>query len=130
MRGLGVTAMEISIRDAVLGHFKDIGHDASDYSVTYENCQARERTQVLMDLANKRGGIVLGTGDLSEMALGWCTYNGDHMSMYGINCDIPKTLIRFIIEALVENGTFAPVSEVLHRIIDTPISPELLPPDA
>ena len=130
MRGLGVSAMEISIRDAVLGHFKDIGHDVNDYSVVYENCQARERTQVLMDLSNKRGGIVLGTGDLSEMALGWCTYNGDHMSMYGINCDIPKTLIRWIIEAVIENGTFAPVADVLHRIIDTPISPELLPPDA
>ncbi len=130
MSGLGVTAMEIPIRDAVLGHFKDIGHDKDDYSVVYENAQARERTQVLMDVANKNGGIVLGTGDLSEMALGWCTYNGDHMSMYGVKCDIPKTLIRWIIEAVIENGTFAPVADALHSIIDTPISPELLPPDA
>ena len=130
MEQLGVTALEIPIRDAVLQHFKDIGHDANDYSVTFENSQARERTQVLMDLANKHGGIVLGTGDLSEMALGWCTYNGDHMSMYGVNCDVPKTLIRFIIEAVMNQNILPNVSEVLYRIIDTPISPELLPPDA
>ena len=130
MAGLGVTAMTLPIGDAVLQHFKDIGHDKNDYSVTYENSQARERTQVLMDLTNKRGGIVLGTGDLSEMALGWCTYNGDHMSMYGANCDVPKTLIRFIIEAIVDNSLLPDVKDVLFRIIDTPISPELLPPDA
>ncbi len=130
MKGLGVTALEIPIRDAVLQHFKDIGHNPDDYSVTYENSQARERTQVLMDLANKHGGIVLGTGDLSELALGWCTYNGDHMSMYGVNCDIPKTLIRWIIETVISEKAFSPVADVLHSIIDTPISPELLPPDA
>ncbi len=130
MEKLGVTAMTIPIGDAVLQHFKDIGHDANDYSVTYENSQARERTQVLMDLTNKRGGIVLGTGDLSEMALGWCTYNGDHMSMYGVNCGVPKTLIRFIIEAIVDQSLLPDAKDVLYRIIDTPISPELLPPDA
>lgn len=130
MERLGVEAMEIPIRDAVLQHFKDIGHDEGDYSVTFENSQARERTQVLMDLANKRGGIVLGTGDLSELALGWCTYNGDHMSMYGVNCDVPKTLIRFIIEAVIDQSILPDAKEVLYRIIDTPISPELLPPDA
>ena len=130
MEKLGVTAMEIPIRDAVLQHFKDIGHAGDDYSVTYENSQARERTQVLMDLANKHGGIVLGTGDLSEMALGWCTYNGDHMSMYGVNADVPKTLIRFIIETVIEQDILPNATDVLYRIIDTPISPELLPPDA
>ncbi|MBQ3064570.1 MAG: NAD(+) synthase [Clostridia bacterium] len=130
MERLGVTAMTIPIGDAVLQHFKDIGHDKDDYSVTYENSQARERTQVLMDLTNKQGGIVLGTGDLSEMALGWCTYNGDHMSMYGVNCDVPKTLIRFIIEAVIDKALLPDAADVLYRIIDTPISPELLPPDA
>ena len=130
MNKLGVTALEIPIRDAVLQHFKDIGHAPDDFSVTYENSQARERTQVLMDLANKHGGIVLGTGDLSEMALGWCTYNGDHMSMYGVNCDVPKTLIRWIIETVIEQEHLPDARDVLYRIIDTPISPELLPPDA
>ncbi len=130
MEKLGVTALKIPIRDAVLQHFKDIGHDPTDFSVTYENSQARERTQVLMDLANKHGGIVLGTGDLSEMALGWCTYNGDHMSMYGVNCDVPKSLIRWIIEAVIDQSILPDATEVLYRIIDTPISPELLPPDA
>ena len=130
MDKLSVESLTVSIKEAVLQHFKDIGHDVNDYSVAYENSQARERTQVLMDLSNKRGGIVLGTGDLSEMALGWCTYNGDHMSMYGVNCDVPKTLIRFIIEAVTEQNLFAGTAEVLGRILDTPISPELLPPDA
>ncbi len=130
METLGVTTRTVPIKDAVLQHFKDIGHDPTDFSVTYENSQARERTQVLMDIANQVGGIVLGTGDLSELALGWCTYNGDHMSMYGVNADVPKTLVRWIITALVEQGAFPASSAVLQRILDTPISPELLPPDA
>ena len=110
-------------------HFRDIGHDESDHSVTYENCQARERTQVLMDVANKLGGIVLGTGDLSEIALGWCTYNADHMSMYGVNSGVPKTLVRWVIETASRQETFAASRECLQSILDTPISPELLPPD-
>lgn len=130
METLGVTTRTVSIKDAVLQHFKDIGHDPADFSVTYENAQARERTQVLMDIANQVGGIVLGTGDLSELALGWCTYNGDHMSMYGVNADVPKTLVRWVIAALAETKAFAASAAVLKRILDTPISPELLPPDA
>ncbi len=130
MATLGVTTRTVSIKDAVLQHFKDIGHDPTDFSVTYENAQARERTQVLMDIANQVGGIVLGTGDLSELALGWCTYNGDHMSMYGVNADVPKTLVRWVITALAETTEFAASAAVLKRILDTPISPELLPPDA
>ena len=130
MDALGVTSRTVSIKDAVLQHFKDIGHDPKDYSVTYENAQARERTQVLMDIANKVGGIVLGTGDLSEMALGWCTYNGDHMSMYSVNADVPKTLVRWIVTSIAEENIFPGASEVLLRVVDTPISPELLPPDA
>ncbi|MBQ9099578.1 MAG: NAD(+) synthase [Clostridia bacterium] len=130
MNNLGVTSRTVSIKDAVLQHFKDIGHDPTDFSVTYENAQARERTQVLMDIANQVGGIVLGTGDLSEMALGWCTYNGDHMSMYSVNADIPKTLVRWIVTSIAEENIFPEASEVLLRVVDTPISPELLPPDA
>ena len=130
MDTLGVTSRTVSIKEAVLQHFKDIGHDPADYSVTYENSQARERTQVLMDIANQVGGIVLGTGDLSEMALGWCTYNGDHMSMYGVNANIPKTLVRWIVTAIAEENVFPKASDVLLRVVDTPISPELLPPDA
>lgn len=130
METLGVSTRTVVIKDAVLQHFADIGHDPKDFSVTYENAQARERTQVLMDVANQVGGIVIGTGDLSEMALGWCTYNGDHMSMYGVNCDVPKTLVRWVIEALCEEEDFAASRDVLQRILDTPISPELLPPDA
>ena len=130
MDALGVTSRTVSIKDAVLQHFKDIGHDPADFSVTYENAQARERTQVLMDIANQVGGIVLGTGDLSEMALGWCTYNGDHMSMYSVNADIPKTLVRWIVTSIAEENVFPKASEVLLRVVDTPISPELLPPDA
>ena len=130
MQTLGVTTRTVSIKDAVMQHFKDIGHDPADFSVTYENSQARERTQVLMDIANQVGGIVLGTGDLSELALGWCTYNGDHMSMYGVNADVPKTLVRWVIAALAETAAFAASAAVLKRILDTPISPELLPPDA
>ncbi|MBR2421467.1 MAG: NAD(+) synthase [Oscillospiraceae bacterium] len=130
MKKLGIDAKEISIKDAVTLHFKDIGHDASVHNGTYENSQARERTQILMDYASTVNGIVVGTGDLSELALGWCTYNGDHMSMYGVNGTIPKTLIRWIIEAVAELPAFAQAKEVLIDILDTPISPELLPPDA
>ena len=130
MKKLGVTSRTIPIKESVLTHFRDIGHDPDDYSTTYENAQARERTQVLMDVANKEGGIVLGTGDLSEMALGWCTYNGDHMSMYAVNADVPKTLIRWIIQSIVDESILPEASEVLCRVLDTPISPELLPPDA
>ena len=130
MEKLGITVKEIPIRDAVKVHFADIGQDMEKFDATYENAQARERTQVLMDYAGIHKGIVVGTGDLSELALGWCTYNGDHMSMYGVNASVPKTLIRFVIETLAESQRFAPVREVLLDILDTPISPELLPPDA
>jgi len=107
-------------------HFKQIGHDPSEHTIVYENVQARERTQILMDLANKLGGIVVGTGDLSESALGWSTYNGDHMSMYAINVGIPKTLIRYLVEWTTE--VYPKISDVLHDILATPVSPELLPP--
>ena len=130
MKKLGIDAREISIKNAVTLHFQDIGHDMSVHNGTYENSQARERTQILMDYASTVNGIVVGTGDLSELALGWCTYNGDHMSMYGVNGTIPKTLIRWIIEAVADLPTFAPAKEVLMDVLDTPISPELLPPDA
>lgn len=129
MTSLGVNQREIPIHKAVRQHFADIGHDESDHSVTYENCQARERTQVLMDVANKIGAIVLGTGDLSEIALGWCTYNADHMSMYGVNSGVPKTLVRWVIQTAAENEAFSSSRECLQSILDTPISPELLPPD-
>ena len=123
---LGVSVSEVNITAAVRQHFADIGHDESILDVTYENCQARERTQVLMDIANKTGGLVIGTGDLSELALGWATYNGDHMSMYGVNTSVPKTLVRYIVryEAEKSGGTLA---GVLYDILDTPVSPELLP---
>ena len=130
MRTLGINAKEISIRQAVTQHFADIGHDISVHNGTYENSQARERTQILMDYASVVSGIVVGTGDLSELALGWCTYNGDHMSMYGVNGTVPKTLIRWIIETVAEDPHFADAKAVLADILDTPISPELLPPDA
>ena len=129
MTSLGVSQRAIPIHNAVRQHFADIGHDESDHSVTYENCQARERTQVLMDVANKIGAIVLGTGDLSEIALGWCTYNADHMSMYGVNSGVPKTLVRWVIQTAAENEAFSSSRECLQSILDTPISPELLPPD-
>lgn len=129
MTSLGVSQREIPIHNAVRQHFADIGHDESDHSVTYENCQARERTQVLMDVANKIGAIVIGTGDLSEIALGWCTYNADHMSMYGVNSGVPKTLVRWVIQTAAENEAFSSSRECLQSILDTPISPELLPPD-
>lgn len=141
MRLLGADMREISIRDAVLQHFSDIGHDPSVHDVTYENSQARERTQLLMDIANKEGGLVIGTGDLSEVALGWSTYNGDHMSMYGVNTSVPKTLVRFVIKWVMDHRLSGPDEETgysldnsllrqtLQDIMDTPISPELLPPD-
>lgn len=130
MELLDITSVEIPIKDACIQHFKDIDHDINDKSVTYENAQARERTQILMDYANKVKGLVVGTGDLSELALGWCTYNGDHMSMYGVNGGIPKTLIRWMIETLKETDNFEVCKDILTDILDTPISPELLPPDA
>lgn len=130
MNILTVSNHTINIKNSCIEHFNDIGHSIDLLDATYENSQARERTQVLMDFASRVGGFVVGTGDLSELALGWCTYNGDHMSMYGVNCDVPKTLIRWIIEYLVESNTFSNSSDVLKDILDTPISPELLPPDA
>lgn len=129
MRDLGITALEIPIRRAVEGHFADIGQDPEQHDLTYENAQARERTQVLMDYAGKIGGLVIGTGDMSELALGWCTYNADHMSMYGVNCGIPKTMVRWVIDAVSTDALFASCRETLCDILDTPISPELLPPD-
>ena len=129
MKQLGVTALEIPIRDACIQHCKDIGHPVDQMDVTFENIQARERTQVLMDYASKIGGLVVGTGDLSELALGWCTYNADHMSMYGVNAGVPKTLMRWMIDSMAEDDIFSGCREVLLDILDTPISPELLPPD-
>ena len=129
MRALGVHAEEIRIADSVNAHFKDIGHDPRVHDVTYENSQARERTQVLMDYANRVGAIVLGTGDLSELALGWCTYNADHMSMYGVNAGVPKTLISCILEALGKREEYRSLAPLLARVVNTPVSPELLPPD-
>ena len=129
MKSLGITIREISITKAVTQHFEDIGHDASIHDVTYENSQARERTQILMDLANQMGGMVIGTGDLSELALGWATYNGDHMSMYGVNASIPKTLIRHLVNYVAESGVDEQSRLTLQDIIDTPISPELIPAD-
>ena len=126
MKELGITQLEISIRDACIQHFKDIGHDISVHDVTYENSQARERTQILMDLANKHNALVIGTGDLSELALGWATYNGDHMSMYGVNVSVPKTLIRYLVEYVAATS---PSKATLLDIVDTPISPELTPAD-
>lgn len=129
MRSLGVTIKEVNIIDAVTQHFKDIGQDISVHDVTYENSQARERTQVLMDMANKLSGLVIGTGDLSELALGWATYNGDHMSMYGVNSSIPKTLIRYLVNYVARYEVDERSTRTLQDIIDTPISPELIPAD-
>ena len=109
-------------------HFKDIGHDPEDHSVTYENSQARERTQVIMDIANANGGMVIGTGDMSELALGWATYNGDHMSMYGVNASVPKTLVRHLVQYYADTTDDKELQEVLYDVLDTPVSPELLPP--
>ena len=129
MEALGVSVKEISIKEASILHFNDIGHDIKTHDVTYENTQARERTQILMDLANKHNGMVIGTGDLSELALGWATYNGDHMSMYGVNSGVPKTLVRVLVKHVAENGNIDESSKaILEDILDTPVSPELLPP--
>ncbi|WP_291649251.1 NAD(+) synthase [Clostridium sp.] len=124
---LGCDLREINIVKAALQHFEDIGHDKDIHDVTYENVQARERTQILMDLANKEGGLLIGTGDLSELALGWCTYNGDHMSMYSVNPSIPKTLVRYLVRYVAEKESTIEVSDTLLDILDTPVSPELLP---
>ena len=125
---VGATLIEGPIADAVNVHFRDIGHDPEDHSVTYENCQARERTQVLMDIANKTWGMVIGTGDLSELALGWATYNGDHMSMYGVNASVPKTLVRHLVKYAADDTKDEALKNVLYDVLDTPVSPELLPP--
>lgn len=124
---LGVTLEEVDIREAVLTHFRDIGQDSNCHDVTYENSQARERTQVLMDIANRIGGLVIGTGDLSELALGWATYNGDHMSMYGVNAGVPKTLIRHLVQYYADTCGNEALKAVLLDVLDTPVSPELLP---
>lgn len=132
MEILGCDVREISIVESVRQHFADIGQDENDHDVTYENAQARERTQILMDVANKEGGFVVGTGDLSELALGWCTYNGDHMSMYGVNASVPKTLVRTLVDEIghhMNQHGFDGISPVIEDIIDTPVSPELLPPN-
>ncbi len=128
VKSLGATLLEINIKDACLQHFKDIGHDVDIHDTTYENTQARERTQILMDYANKIGALVVGTGDLSELALGWCTYNGDHMSMYGVNGAIPKTLMRYLVKYIADKSSES-TSKILYSVLDTPVSPELLPPD-
>ena len=125
---LGTTLMEIDLKTSVLQHFKDIGQNENLHDVTYENGQARERTQVLMDLANKTGGMVIGTGDMSELALGWATYNGDHMSMYGVNCGVPKTLVRHLVRHFADTYGNQQLTQVLIDVLDTPVSPELLPP--
>ena len=128
-RRLGATLKEVDIRKSVTCHFEDIGQDINCHDVTYENGQARERTQVLMDLANKSGGMVIGTGDMSELALGWATYNGDHMSMYGVNASVPKTLVRHLVRYCADTCEDRRLGEVLYDILDTPVSPELLPPE-
>ena len=128
IRSLGAELREVDIKPSCLQHMRDIGHDPSVHDVTYENTQARERTQILMDLANKEGGLLVGTGDLSELAMGWCTYNGDHMSMYGVNASVPKTLVRHLV-AFVAEESDPRTAAVLREVLDTPVSPELLPPD-
>ncbi len=130
MRTLGITIREISIVDAVNQHFKDIEHDPSVHDITYENSQARERTQILMNYANKVNGLVIGTGDLSELALGWCTYNGDHMSMYAVNAGVPKTLVKTLVAWVADTQMDAASRKILDDVVETPISPELLPADA
>ena len=129
MKSLGISIREISIQDACIQHFKDIDHDINVHDVTYENSQARERTQILMDIANQTWGMVVGTGDLSELALGWATYNGDHMSMYGVNGSIPKTLVKYLVQWVAENDMDEDAKATLLDIVDTPISPELIPAD-
>lgn len=129
MKMLGITIREINIAEACIQHFKDLGHDINKHDVVYENCQARERTQILMDAANQYNGLVIGTGDLSELALGWATYNGDHMSMYGVNCGVPKTLIKYLVLWYAEHTDDDNTRTILRDIVDTPISPELVPAD-
>jgi NAD+ synthase (glutamine-hydrolysing) len=129
IKKLNASFMEINIKDAVNNHFIDIGHDSNVHNITYENGQARERTQILMDVANKINGMVIGTGDMSELALGWATYNGDHMSMYGVNSSVPKTLVRYLVDYYASTCADNKLSEVLRDILDTPVSPELLPPE-
>lgn len=129
MSSLGITVREVSIKEACIQHFKDIGHDINLQDVVYENSQARERVQILMDIANQTGGMVIGTGDLSELALGWATYNGDHMSMYGVNGSVPKTLVKYLVKWLAENAMDRASRATLLDIVDTPISPELIPAD-
>ena len=129
IKGIGASFHEIGIAKAVTAHFADIGHDINVHDVTYENAQARERTQILMDLANRFGGIVVGTGDLSELALGWATYNGDHMSMYGVNGGIPKTLVRYVVDTIKDMEAYRDIKDVLADVLNTPVSPELLPPE-
>lgn len=124
---LGANLREINISQTVLSHFSDIGQSPETHDAAYENGQARERTQVLMDIANMQGGLVVGTGDLSELALGWATYNGDHMSMYGVNASIPKTLVRHLVTYCADNAETATLKSILYDILDTPVSPELLP---
>lgn len=126
---LGAELKEVNIKEAVAVHFKDLGHDMDNHDVTYENAQARERTQVLMDLANQNGGLVIGTGDMSELALGWATYNGDHMSMYGVNASVPKTLVRHLVRYYADTCEDEELKKVLYDVLDTPVSPELLPPE-
>jgi NAD+ synthase (glutamine-hydrolysing) len=130
MHLIGTSAKEIDIKDACLCHFKDIGQDETVHDITYENTQARERTQILMDIANKENALVIGTGDMSELALGWCTYNGDHMSMYSVNSGVPKTLVRYLVEWVKENLVDEKIKGTLEKIIATPISPELIPLDS
>ena len=126
---VGATFLEVSIREAVQVHFRDIGQEEGVHDVTYENSQARERTQILMDIANKYNGMVIGTGDMSELALGWATYNGDHMSMYGVNASVPKTLVRHLVQYYADTCEDTSLAAVLLDVLDTPVSPELLPPE-
>lgn len=128
-RILGATLREIDIKESVTMHFRDIGHEMENHNVTYENGQARERTQILMDIANQTNGMVIGTGDMSELALGWATYNGDHMSMYGVNVSVPKTLVRHLVQYYADSCQDKKLSEILIDVLDTPVSPELLPPE-
>jgi NAD+ synthase (glutamine-hydrolysing) len=125
---LGTTLREVNIKEAVTLHFRDIGHDINIHDVTYENGQARERTQILMDIANQTNGMVIGTGDMSELALGWATYNGDHMSMYGVNVSVPKTLVRYLVQYYADTSDSEKLRTILYDVLDTPVSPELLPP--
>lgn len=129
VRCLGADLSEVNISEAVRVHFRDIGQEESNHDVTYENGQARERTQILMDIANQKNGMVIGTGDMSELALGWATYNGDHMSMYGVNASVPKTLVRHLVRNYADTCGNDELAEVLLDVLDTPVSPELLPPE-